>query len=115
MGPTARIRRRAFYSVLGTDLAQDGVETVFKSSGFDQIVGEPRQSWYHWGEIWLAAAVGETAPIGPTFARHYVVLPLLLLAIAGLTAVVFGRLTRVTSRRCSSCPARPASCWPRCR
>jgi hypothetical protein len=89
----------AYYSVLGTVLADTGVENVFRSSGFDQIVGQPRQSWYHWGEIWLAAAVTETAPIGPTFSRHYVVLPLLLLAIAALTATVFRRLTGERSRR----------------
>jgi hypothetical protein len=89
----------AFYSVLGADLADTGVETIFAASGFDHVTGLPRQSWYHWGEIWLAAAVIETAPIGPTFARHYVVLPLLLLAIAALTATVFRRLTGVNSRR----------------
>jgi hypothetical protein len=89
----------AYYSVLGTVLSDTGVENVFRSSGFDQIVGQPRQSWYHWGEIWLASAVIETAPIGPTFARHSVVLPLLLLVIAALTATVFRRLAGVTSRR----------------
>jgi hypothetical protein len=89
----------AYYSVLSTVLAETGTENVFRSSGFDEIAGQPRQSWYHWGEIWLAAGVTETAPVGPTFARHYVVLPLLLLAIAALSATMFRRLTGVGSRR----------------
>ena len=47
----------AFYAVLGRDLATTGTETNTSPSGFTDLPGLPAQTWYHWGELWLASAV----------------------------------------------------------
>ena len=47
----------AYYSVLGADLAKTGTEAIHTPSGFAIIEGLPTQTWYHWGELWLASAV----------------------------------------------------------
>jgi hypothetical protein len=88
----------AYYSVLGADLAATGTESVSFPSGFDNVPGLPTQSWYHWGELWLASAVIKLASIQPMLARHYVVLPLMLLAVAALSGTVVRRLAVTTSR-----------------
>jgi hypothetical protein len=87
----------AYYAVLANDLEHGRTESIFSPSGFDTIPGTPKQTWYHWGEIWLAAAVQEISDVSPLFARHYVVLPLLLLAAAALTGALVRRLTRTSS------------------
>ena len=58
------------------DLAKTGTETIYSPSGFDQIDGLPAQTWYHWGELWLAAAAISIFGMAPLDARHFVVLPL---------------------------------------
>ena len=88
----------AYYSVLGADLAETGTETIYSPSGFDRIDGLPTQTWYHWGELWLAAAVITIFGMAPLDARHFVVLPILLLAAAALTGTVVRRMTGSTSR-----------------
>ena len=87
----------AFYAVLGHNLATTGRETIFAPSGFVDLPGVPVQSWYHWGEIWLASAVSRLLGASPLDARYFVVLPVLLLATAGLAGTVVQRLTRPTS------------------
>jgi hypothetical protein len=89
----------AYYAVLGADLAATGLESVFPPSGFDSIEGVPTQSWYHWGELWLASAVIKVTGIEPMLARYYVVLPLILLAVAALTGTLVQRLAGIRSRR----------------
>lgn len=88
----------AYYSVLGADLARTGTESIYSPSGFEQLPGLASQSWYHWGEIWLAAATVSVAGIDPIFARHYVVLPVVLLAAAALTGTLVRRLAGTSSR-----------------
>jgi hypothetical protein len=88
----------AFYSILGRDLSTSGTETIYSPSGFDDLPGLPRQAWYHWGELWLAAATITTFGLDPTIARHYVVLPLLLLAAVALTGSLVRRAAREHSR-----------------
>jgi hypothetical protein len=88
----------AYYAVLGSDLAETGREWIYGPSGFDTIPGVTQQSWYHWGELWLTAAVLNVADVGPMFARHYVVLPLLLLAAAALTGTLVRILGGASSR-----------------
>ena len=83
----------AFYSVLGADLAETGTETIYTPSGFSRPEGLPAQTWYHWGEIWLASAAILIFGMAPIDARHFVVLPLLLLAAATLTGTLVRRMT----------------------
>jgi hypothetical protein len=88
----------AFYSVLGADLAKTGTETIYSPSGFDHLDGLPTQTWYHWGEIWLASVAITMFGMAPVDARHFVVLPILLLAAAALTGTVVRRMTGSASR-----------------
>lgn len=85
-----------YYSVLGADLAETGLESIYPPSGFDQIPGLPEQTWYHWGELWLAAAIIDLTHISPMHARHLVVLPILLLAIASTAG---GAVRNVVARQ----------------
>jgi hypothetical protein len=89
---------QAYYSVLGRDLSRTGTESFFSPAGFDEIPGLPDQTWYHWGDIWLTAIPITVFGLDPVFARHYVALPLLLLAAAALTGTLVRRFTRTTSR-----------------
>jgi hypothetical protein len=89
----------AFYSVLGAELSSTGVESIYATSGFAELPKVPTQTWYHWGEIWLQAATITTFELGPMLARHYVVLPIVLLAVALLTGTLVRRLTHDQSRR----------------
>lgn len=89
----------AFYAVLGRDLATTGTETVHSASGFTDIPGLPAQSWYHWGELWLASAVIATFGTAPMAARYFIVLPIALLAAAALTGTLARRTARTSSRR----------------
>jgi hypothetical protein len=82
-----------FYSVLSMDLSETGTETILSPSGFTDIEGMPSQDWYHWGELWLGAAVISAFGIDPIAARHFVVLPILLLAAALLTGTLVRRVT----------------------
>jgi hypothetical protein len=91
-------RDEAFYSVLAADLNLNGVESITYPSGFDSIEGLASQNWFHWGEMWLSAAVIRISGLDPVLARHYVVLPLLLLAAAALTGTLVRRLARTSSR-----------------
>ncbi len=72
----------AFYSNLGAELARTGTESIYPPSGFSEIEGLPAQTWYHWGEMWLEAAVITVFGAAPLDARHFVVLPVMLLAAA---------------------------------
>jgi hypothetical protein len=83
----------AFYSVLGRDLATTGTETTLLTSGFAELPGLPIQTWYHWGELWLASAVIAIFGTAPLAARHLIVLPIALLAAAALTGTVVCRMT----------------------
>jgi hypothetical protein len=89
----------AFYSILGRDLATTGTETNVSPSGFSEIEGVPPQAWYHWGELWLASAVITIFGTAPLAARHFVVLPVVLLAAAALTGTLVRRVARTRSRR----------------
>jgi hypothetical protein len=86
----------AFYSILGADLANTGTETIFTPSGLS-LDGFPPQTWYHWGELWLASAVIKLLGTAPLAARHFVVLPVLLLAAAGLTGTLVRRVVGTAS------------------
>lgn len=86
-----------YYSVLGADLADTGVETIYSPAGFDALEGLPEQTWYHWGELWLAAAAIDLAGVSALHARHLVVLPILLLAAASLVGTLVRRLVSPTS------------------
>jgi hypothetical protein len=88
----------AYYSILGADLARTGTESLYSPSGFDEIEGLPVQTWYHWGEAWLGAAVITIFGVGPLQARHLIVLPILLLAAAALTGTLVRRMTGSSSR-----------------
>jgi hypothetical protein len=91
-------RDEAYYSILGADLAKTGTESLYSPSGFTEIEGVPSQTWYHWGEAWLGAAVITIFGSGPLEARHFVVLPLLLLAAATLTGTLVRRVTESPTR-----------------
>jgi hypothetical protein len=87
----------AYYSILGADLAKTGTETIYSPSGFAALDGLPVQTWYHWGEMWLEAAVITVFGSAPLDARHFVVLPIMLLAAAALTGTVVRRMTGSSS------------------
>jgi hypothetical protein len=89
---------QAYYSVLGRDVSRTGSESFFSPAGFDEIPGLPDQTWYHWGDIWLSAIPIAVFGLDPVFARHFVALPLLLLAAAALTGTLVRRFTRTTSQ-----------------
>jgi hypothetical protein len=89
----------AFYSSLALSLNSNGLESTSYPSGFDSIAGLPVQNWYHWGEIWIAAATVRLADLDPVLARHYVALPLTLLAAAALAGTLVRRMARTSSRR----------------
>jgi hypothetical protein len=88
----------AFYAVLSRDLADTGIETNLSASGFSEFPGQPAQTWYHWGELWLTSAVIAVFGLPPLPARFLVVLPILLLAAAALTGTLVRRATRSASR-----------------
>ena len=77
---------------------QTGTETIYSPSGFTEIEGLPAQTWYHYGEMWLASAVIKIFGTAPLDARHFVVLPLMLLAAAALTGTLVRRMTGASSR-----------------
>jgi hypothetical protein len=83
----------AFYAVLGRDLGTTGTETNLSPSGFTDLPNLPTQTWYHWGELWLASAVISVFGATPMAARYFIVLPLVLLATAALSATVTRRVT----------------------
>jgi hypothetical protein len=87
----------AFYSILGADLANTGTETIFSPSGLAPLPGFPEQTWYHWGELWLASAVIKLLGTAPLAARHFIVLPVMLLAAALLTGTLVRRVNGTTS------------------
>ena len=89
----------AYYSALALNLNRSGTESISYPSGFDSIAAIPSQTWFHWGEIWMAAAAIRLFDLDPVLARHYVVLPLMLLAAAALTGTLVRRLARTSSRR----------------
>ena len=86
----------AFYSILGRDIGRTGVEFV-SPSGFDVLPNTPPQAWYHWGEMWLTAGVIKLFSAAPIDARHFVVLPVLLLAMVSTTGSVVRALGRSNS------------------
>lgn len=87
-----------YYSALAISLDQTGTESLTTPSGFDSIEGLPAQSWYHWGELWIAAATIRVTGMDSVIVRNYVVLPLLLLSVAGLTGTMVRRVARTSSR-----------------
>lgn len=89
----------AFYAVLGRDLATTGTEANYTPSGFEAVPGLPAQTWYHWGEIWLASAAITIFGTAPIAARYLIVLPLILLAAAALTGTTVRRYAETSSRR----------------
>lgn len=88
----------ALYAVLGADLAATGTETNTLPAGFSELPGAPAQTWYHWGELWLASAVITVFGAAPLSARYLVVLPLLLLAAAAMTGTLVRRVNGTASR-----------------
>ena len=87
----------ALYAVLGRDLATTGIETNLLPSGFSELPGLPTQTWYHWGELWLAAALITVFGTAPLAARYYIVLPLLVLAAGALTGTLVRRFSGTSS------------------
>lgn len=88
----------AFYAVLGRDLATTGTESQTLTSGFSEVPGLPAQTWYHWGELWLASAIIKIVGVAPLAARYFVVLPVVLLSAAALTGTLVRRLGQTNSR-----------------
>lgn len=88
----------AYYSILGANLASTGTESLHSPSGFSDIEGLPAQTWYHWGELWLGAAVISVFGASALDARHLVVLPLLVLAAGAVTGTVLRRVTGSATR-----------------
>ena len=87
----------AFYSVLAKDLATTGTESILSPSGFTEIAGTSTQNWYHWGELWLASATIKVLGVAPILARHFIILPILLLAAASLMGTLVRRINRTWS------------------
>ena len=67
--------------------------------GSRDLPGQPPQTWYHWGELWLAAAVITITGQHPLAARYLIVLPVLLLAAAALSGTLVRRMSGTASRR----------------
>ncbi len=92
-------RDTAYYAILGRDLATTGTETNLGPSGFAGAPGLPGQIWYHWGEAWLASLVISVFGLGPMAARHFIVLPIVLLATAALGGTLVRKLGRTGMHR----------------
>lgn len=90
-------RDTAYYAILGRDLASTGTETNLSPSGFSDLPSFPIQVWYHWGELWLSSAVIKIFGIASMAARHFVVLPIVLLAAAALAGTLVRRLNHTNS------------------
>ena len=88
----------AFYAVLAKGLAATGTEMNTFTSGFSDLPGVTAQTWYHWGELWLASAMIAIFGVAPLAARYLVVLPLLLLAAGALTGTLVRRINGSVSR-----------------
>jgi hypothetical protein len=88
----------ALYAVLGRHLAATGIEATILPSGFSDLPDVPAQTWYHWGELWLASAVIKIFGTTPMAARYFIVLPIVLLAAAALTGTFVRRMTGSRSR-----------------
>ncbi len=86
----------AFYAVLGRDLSVSGIESTMSASGLSEIPGTAGQTWYHWGEIWVAAAVIDLFGVLADRGALLVALPVVLLAAAALGGSVVRRWTRQT-------------------
>jgi hypothetical protein len=97
-GQPVEFTDEAFYSVLGRDLSTTGLEVSYSPSGFANIPGLPDQTWYHWGELWLASAMITIFGVAPIAARFFIVLPVLLLAAAALSGTLVRRMTTSNSR-----------------
>ena len=87
----------AFYSVLASDIGRTGKELILWPSGFVDIPGIPEQNWYHWGEIWFASAAIKMFGAAPIAVRHFMVLPILLLACTTLTGTLVRRINRTNA------------------
>ena len=88
----------AFYAILARGLAATGTEMNTFTSGFSDLPGVTAQTWYHWGELWLASAMISIFGMAPLAARYLVVLPLLLLAAGALTGTLVRRINGSVSR-----------------
>ena len=102
----------AYYAVLGADLAKTGTESLYSPSGLRPTSpGLPTQTWYHWGEAWLACGRrSRCSGTEPLDARHLIVLPLLLLAAAALTGTLVRRMTGIARRAARSCSGSSPAC-----
>lgn len=89
----------AFYSVLARDIGQTGTESVYSPSGFASLPNTAPQTWYHWGELWLASGVIQVLGSAPVDARHFVVLPVALLAAASVSGTIVQTFARTRSSR----------------
>ena len=87
-----------FYSVLGRDLAATGLEWALTPSGFTSLPRQPPQTWYHWGELWLAAAAIRLFGTEALVARHLIALPLVLFATTATTGAFVQAFSRTKSR-----------------
>jgi hypothetical protein len=83
----------ALYAVLGRTLASSGTESTTASSGFVDIPGRSSQTWYHWGELWLASSVITLFGVAPLAARNMIVLPIMLLAAAAMTGTLVRQMS----------------------
>jgi hypothetical protein len=88
----------AYYSVLASDLAATGIESVYSPGGLEMPAGTPSQTWYHWGEPWLAALPIFAMGVQPMPALFYASLPILLMCSGLLGATLAHRLAGITSR-----------------
>jgi hypothetical protein len=88
----------AFYSVLGRDLNDTGLEWAFSPAGFGELRDTTPQTWYHWGELWLAAGVRRVFGTSAIDARHFVALPIVLLAVACMVGAFVQRFSRSPRR-----------------
>jgi hypothetical protein len=92
-----QFRDPPFYAVLARSLASTGTESLIPPSGFADVPGMPTQFWYHWAELWLAAAAESVFGATPLAARNFIVLPVVLLAASGIGATIVRRLTNSSS------------------
>ena len=83
----------AYYALLAVDLSALGRESIYSPAAFATLTGLPDQTWYHWGEAWLGAAVLNVPEITALHARHLVVLPLIVVATISLAGSVSRRLS----------------------
>ncbi len=105
-----------YFALLAKGLPEAGVASFWAAAlgPLTQAAGETRDLWYHWGSIWLTAAVARGGSLPELTALLHIIDPALNAALALASASVIHHLTRWSWPRCllAGCASLLAVSWP---